>query len=150
VNSYAVLLGALLLSIPPLRAQEGTVHIRVSDPKGSGISNAVVSLRDGWGRLLATRSTNSAGELVWTRLPLGSWYFFAEAAGFYFDAAGIAICEGALEHAIALQLASAPEQGSRGQVDTVESANAMIEMVPIPVCQALALPPPQRTPPGRH
>jgi hypothetical protein len=142
------LLGALLPFIAPLWSQVGTVHIRVTDPDGSGIPGATVSQKDAWGRTVTTVAIDGAGEFLWMRLPLGDWYFYAQAPGFYPAAAGVAICDRALEHTISLQLAPVPEW-DRERI-TVDAEASMIEIIPMPICQALDLASPQPRPAARH
>ncbi len=139
VNRCLAILGTPLMCIVPLCAQVGTVHVRVIGPDGSGISQATVSLRDSWGRTLASVYTDRVGEALWERLPLGNWYFFAEVPGFNRVAVGLTICDRDLEHSIALRVAPVPEQDR--ERTTVESTTAMIEIIPMPFCQALNLSP---------
>jgi len=144
------LVGALLLCIAPLWAQLGTVHVRVTRPDGSAIPHATVTLRDRWGKVLGTRSSNDVGEVLWTHLLRGDLYFVAEATDFYSDAAGVVICDGALEHRVAMRLEPMPEWERGRMLVTVEAAASMIDRLQIPICQVIDLPAPQSKPAARR
>lgn len=128
MKRYAAVFGALLLAWP-LVAQTGAVRIRVTDPSGSAISEATVSLINNGDRSLRTLSTNDAGEVLWTDLPLGDAHFFASATGFSLRRLRTTIRDGD-EQNIAVSLEVAP-------LEDVPD----VETIQMPSPQTLDLPP---------
>jgi Carboxypeptidase regulatory-like domain len=134
----AVLFGAVLLAGAPLWAQTSTVRIRVTDAHGAAIPGATVSLMDRWNRTVRTLSTNTASEIIWKDLPLGDWYFYAGAPGFYPYRVGIAICDGR-EQTITAQLKAATHPRPEQQF-LAEGPGWTVEAMPAPYCQTRDLP----------
>jgi hypothetical protein len=145
----AVLFGALLLAVPVLWGQTGTVRIRVVDANGSAISKANVSLSNNWNRSVRTLSTDAAGEVLWKNLPLGEWNFSVGVAGYYPYRLPLSICDHR-ENTIVARLQQAPEPRPEEQF-LAEGPGWTVEAMPVAYCQTLDLPSPsQQTKPAKR
>lgn len=78
----AVLAGALLTAISPLMAQAGRVRIRVTDPAGTVIPGARVSLLGPDNTPTRTEQTDERGEIVFADLPVGDCRLAVAVIGF--------------------------------------------------------------------
>jgi Carboxypeptidase regulatory-like domain len=82
VNRGAVQAVILMLFVSPVWTQTGRVLIRVTDPSGSVIPAADVSLLGANNQPIRTVAADNAGESVWTDLNLGDSRFRVSEPGF--------------------------------------------------------------------
>jgi len=78
----AILIGTMLTAVAPLWGQTGRVRIRVTDPSGTVIKTARVSLLGVNGQPVRQLEADQMGEVVWTDLPLGDSHFTVTSPGF--------------------------------------------------------------------
>jgi hypothetical protein len=78
----AILVGALLTAVAPLLAQSGRARIRVTDPTGTVVPHATVSLLGSNDRPIRTEPADERGEVLLTDLPLGDSRFSVVVPGF--------------------------------------------------------------------
>ena len=135
MNGRGAFFGLLLLTAWPLTAQTGSVRIQVTDPKGALVTRANVSLADSWNRVIRTLSTNDAGEILWTNVPLGRSYFSVNVPGFNILRIALTVCDSREQH-IQAKLPLPPNT----QVITVDSASALVETIEMPNCGTLDAP----------
>ncbi|HTS50045.1 MAG TPA: hypothetical protein VMH05_18985 [Bryobacteraceae bacterium] len=96
---------------------------------------------------MRTRSTNKAGEIRWTNIPLGRSYFYIASTGFDNLSIAVNICD-SRERITQVRASLQPANG----IVIVEGARMMIEPVEMPNCGMLDLPGELKSPgrPGRH
>ncbi len=140
----AAFAGVLLLAISPLFAQTGSARIRVADATGAAIPEAKVSLVDGLDGTVGTLSTDDAGEVLWTDLPLGDAHFFASARGFRHGGITVTIRTGDGQK-VAMVLEVAPIE-AQPDLKTIQMPYSdKLDLLPEP-----SPPPPQPKPAKRH
>lgn len=71
MNRRALLTTAVLLGALPVRAQTGTLRVRVTDPTGARVPQATVSVRGSHEKIIRQEETDGSGEIVLTELPVG-------------------------------------------------------------------------------
>jgi hypothetical protein len=79
---FAVIVVTLLAAISPLFAQTGRVRVRVTDPIGTPVAEAEVSLLGVAGKAVQTSLSDKTGEAVFEGLPMGDVAFAVSATGF--------------------------------------------------------------------
>ena len=79
---FAVIVPTLLAAISPLLAQTGSVRVRVTDPLGARISDAVASFLDKDKKVIRQARSDRMGELILTNLPVGDGNVEIDIPGF--------------------------------------------------------------------